>query len=111
MSRLATVTIRNKRNGKTRIINEQDWSHDLGKGRYDGWERVGRETHGDEAAPQINVEAEAEAARQREAAALSAELEAEQEVEAADDDEAEDTDDAEDAPAFSTEGGVLRSDD
>jgi hypothetical protein len=45
MAILATLKIRNKRNGKTRIINEEDWANDLGVSRFAGWERVGSETH------------------------------------------------------------------
>jgi hypothetical protein len=45
MAILATLKIRNKRNGKTRIVNEEDWANDLGTSKYAGWERVGSETH------------------------------------------------------------------
>jgi hypothetical protein len=41
---LATVKIRNKHNGKVRIVNEHEWSRDLGLGKYSGWERMGGET-------------------------------------------------------------------
>lgn len=64
MGTIATVKIVNKRNGKTRIINESDWAHDLGKGKYDGWARAGSETHGDaDEAARINIDEEARKAQ------------------------------------------------
>lgn len=60
MGTIATVLIRNKKNGKTRRINENEWAHDLGKGKYNGWERAGGERHGDaDEAARISLDAEA----------------------------------------------------
>lgn len=64
MGTIATVVIRNKRNGKQRRINEHEWAHDLGKGKYDGWERVGGERHGDaDEAAKISIDDEAAKAK------------------------------------------------
>ena len=46
--RVATLKIRNKRNGKILIVNETDWASDLGQAKYSGWVRDGAETHGEE---------------------------------------------------------------
>lgn len=43
--RLPTVKIRHRSTGKTMVINQSDWSGDLGVSVYAGWERVGAEKH------------------------------------------------------------------
>jgi len=101
MGTVATLMIRNKRNGKTRVVNEREWSLDLGRGKYSGWERVGHETHGTEDAPaaEIATAAEVAAEEDRKAAEEKAAQEAEadearkrEEDTARDDDETEGTD-------------------
>jgi hypothetical protein len=69
MVRVATVEIRNKRNGKRRTINEHEWAGDLGTAKYSGWERMGHEKHGDEDAAVVTITetSEVESAKQREA--------------------------------------------
>lgn len=93
MGTIATVLIRNKRNGKQRRINEHEWAHDLGTGKYDGWERIGAERHGDkdqaavvnstaaEAAAKAQREADARAEAEQAAAVKAAEEEAAREAE------------------------------
>lgn len=69
MGALPTIKIRNKRNGKTRIINEAEWAHDLGKGKYDGWERAGGERRAAPDEDVVEAAAQRELARKREAEA------------------------------------------
>lgn len=45
--RLATVRIKNKKTGKTLIINQHVWAQDLGVGRFSDWTLDGGEKHGD----------------------------------------------------------------
>lgn len=78
MGTIATVLIKNKRNGKTRRINENEWAHDLGKGRYNGWERVGQERHGDaDEAAKVTIDDEAAKAQ----AAADTEVQADEDAE------------------------------
>lgn len=92
MGRIATVKIRNKHNGKIRTVNQDEWALDLGKGRYNGWERLGGERMGD-GDTAIDVDTEAEKAKAAKAAkdAKDAEEAAAKEREAADAAAAEET--------------------
>jgi len=89
MGDLATVRIRNKRNGKIRIINQSEWAHDLGKGKYDGWTLDGGERRADSQEDVVEAAVAAEMARQREVEAAK-QREAELEAEAQAESEAED---------------------
>jgi len=104
MSKLPTIKIRNKRNGKIRIINEADWAYDLGKGKYNGWERAGGETHAGDNDDIVEVAAREALARNRAEAeareAADAEIEELLDDEAADVDTTEASDDEEASNLF-----------